>query len=267
MAPVQTFYPDDIHVRVEPISPAALTVETYLLLLKMCGAILTSMSISGSLKCVAVLLPLLAISSAEAATINASLFTQSYRDQVAVWLGSDVTFTSIYSQNVGDDSVTWHAAVDGNGATVTLIQTSLGLIGGYDPQSWSSLGDYNITPPGDRTAFIFNLSTSLLLPQAFSDGGADQTYNYDRYGPTFGGGHDIYVDWSLASGYAYAYSYGNGGNVFGGSYDEFSISKIETFTVSPASPAPEPSTWILMVSSVGALFLSRRKLRASVPLT
>ena len=65
-------------------------------------------------------------------------------------------------------STAFHTAVDGIGPTFVLIQTNLGLVGGYDPLSWSSPinGAYNqnLTDAG-RTAFIFNLANTTLFRQ------------------------------------------------------------------------------------------------------
>lgn len=203
------------------------------------------------------------------------LLTQTYADQLATWLGQgDLSLTNIFSSApVANGSGLFHAAADAQGPTFSVIQTNLGLVGGYNPQSWSSISNYNITTTNNlRTAFIFNLSINTLLPQillnmANFDAGQYQTYNYSQYGPAFGGGHDLVINNNtLGSGYAYSFSYGNGqngANIFGissSSITTFTVSRVEayTFTVSPTNGVPEPAT--LLPASAGLLFLASRRI-------
>ena len=123
------------------------------------------------------------------------LLTQTGANQLASWLGQgDLAFTDIFSQTPNaSGSTSFHSAVDGEGPTFSLIQTSLGLLGGYDPLSWSTTGAYNtdLTNTG-RTAFIFDLSTNTELAQRLNEPyGQYQAYNTSSYGPAFGGGHDL----------------------------------------------------------------------------
>ncbi len=93
-----------------------------------------------------------------------------------------------------------YSEFDGQNYTPKTIDGA--VIGGYNPQSWNSSGTYNIAnTDAERTAFIFNLSTSILLREILSTdpdtygAGHRQTYNGNNssYGPTFGGGHDFYT--------------------------------------------------------------------------
>jgi hypothetical protein len=83
------------------------------------------------------------------------------------------------------------------------------IIGGFNPQSWSQIGGYQLTPNvSDRTAFIFNLTTTDRRDQQVADGdGQYQTFYQLNYGPTFGGGHDIFTDATLSIGHIISLSY------------------------------------------------------------
>ncbi|MFO0906171.1 MAG: PEP_CTERM-anchored TLD domain-containing protein [Pirellulales bacterium] len=181
---------------------------------------------------------------------GSTLLSQADVDQLAAWLGEGpLTLTNVFTKTPlnGLDSFDFHAAADGVGRTFSVLEVlpTLGnphhVIGGYNPLSWMNSGGYNYSEnPADHTAFIFNLTTSDLRPQKLAGGGNYQTYNYAFYGPTFGGGHDIQVNSSLASGYSYKYSYGTPGesspNIVGGPGGatlEYGV--IEVFTIANAS--------------------------------
>ncbi len=189
----------------------------------------------------AVLVGMLALSVNASAT---PLLTSSAEVQLETWLGmGDLVFANLFTKNASSDTtLAWHAAVDGLGATVSLMAvTDSGggtfIIGGYNPQSWDSSSGYHVTSAdADRTAFTFNLTTGVLLaqkpanypdpncaqgapPPGTPNCGKFQTYNYSLNGPTFGGGHDLNVGFGLNGnvetgllnvGYEEAYSYGDG---------------------------------------------------------
>ncbi|HZZ80821.1 MAG TPA: PEP_CTERM-anchored TLD domain-containing protein [Gemmataceae bacterium] len=197
---------------------------------------------------------------------RAGLLTTAEQTQLETWLGEGpLTLTNIFTKTAGDGqtSADFHAAVDGKGRTFTLIEVlpvngyANQIIGGYDPQSWSSSGGYNITSSdADRTAFLFNLTTTTIERQAIGGyQGQYQTYNYSSYGPTFGGGHDLYVSFDLASGYAFQYSYGSGynsTNILGHTYTyqglDIGFGAIEVYTIADApSAVPESSSLTLFV--------------------
>jgi hypothetical protein len=228
------------------------------------------------------------------------------------WLGQgSITLTNVFDHAAGDGktSANFHAAVDGKGPTITLIQvlsgsgyhydTSTGvvdypaysigpqIVGGYNPQSWSSIGNYNYTPADvDRTAFIFNLTDAVKQSQKLSSDpsgslGVYQTYNYLGYGPTFGGGFDILVQGNLSDGYAASHSYGSGlhsstnpddilieighNNPGDYSYGILNYGAIEVFTISPLADGavvPEPysfAIWTALSGAVSAVLCCRRK--------
>lgn len=193
-------------------------------------------------------------------------------DQLASWLGEgDLTLTRIYTKSAGDTSADFHAAADGKGATFTLIELINDgvsrVVGGYSPLSWNSSGTYNFTADAAaRTAFLFNLTDALLYAQF----APRQTYNHADYGPTFGGGHDLYIDGALAGGHAnIGHTYGDNTQfrsaayreAFAGSYDSWTVGGLEVFTLAAVViTVPEPAAWI--VFAVGLVGLAGTRLRA-----
>jgi hypothetical protein len=99
----------------------------------------------------------------------------------------------IYSASRDGFSVSsFHSKCDNYSNTVTIIKTlSNSVFGGFTSAKWTSNGDWTYDP----NAFIFSLRRSgnsnkerfnVTQPTyAF--------YSHSSYGPTFGGGHDIYV--------------------------------------------------------------------------
>jgi len=80
----------------------------------------------------------------------------------------------------GDDKGTFHDRCDNEGATVTIVETRLGVIfGGYTDVSWSTNGW-----GADEDAFVFRLRPS---PEKFIVSDASRAmYKHSSYGPYFG---------------------------------------------------------------------------------
>lgn len=233
----------------------------------------------------------LASTQAIAATIvgGSSLLSGSHATQLETWLqgtglySGNLQFTNVFTKGPTSTSHDFHAAADGVGPTITVLSaTTFGvrpvtsLIGGFNPQSWSPAGYWNISTASDRTAFTFNLTTNDLRPQLAGDGGVYQTYNYSWYGPTFGGGNDLHVREGLQDGYNQPYSYGpsscgnycvGGPNFFGSNgYQPFYIDGLEVFTIQALSPSPVPGPVVgagipgILIALTGMLAWSRRRL-------
>lgn len=202
-----------------------------------------------------------------------SLLSPGYKTQLETWLGEGrLSLTNIYTKAAGDTSLDFHKASDGKGRTFSVMEATNAsgqtwLVGGYNPQSWSSSGTYNTTQEDrDRTAFIFNLTSGLMLPQLkqYFNGdtiGSGQTFNHIEYGPTFGVGHDLYVPQDLThGGYSSLYSYNYLGQPNGGvslvdgsvfTNPNITYGAIQVFSI---SAVPEPGIYSLML--VGLILLA-----------
>ncbi|MCC7681173.1 PEP_CTERM-anchored TLD domain-containing protein [Janthinobacterium sp. FW305-128] len=210
-----------------------------------------------------------------------SLLSPGYQAQLETWLGEGrLALTNIYSKAAGDTSLDFHKASDGKGRTFSVMEATNSsgktwLVGGYNPQSWSSTDGMHVTmEDSERTAFLFNLTAGFMLPQLkqyFSgDGlGKDQTFNGAKAGPTFGVGHDLYVPENLTNGgssYLYTYNhYGQptmgysllDGSVWKGA--DITYGAIQVFSI---SAIPEPVTYALLLAGLGVLGVVRRRKRA-----
>ncbi|MEP7353832.1 MAG: PEP_CTERM-anchored TLD domain-containing protein [Acidobacteriota bacterium] len=223
-----------------------------------------------------------------------SLLTQTTADQLAAWLGEgDLSLTRIYAATSPTDWTAFHAAADGQGRTFTVMQAltctfdiscilSDAIIGGYNPQSWVSFGGYNIVPlDSDRTAFIFNLTEARIAREMLADGefgrGSYQTYNSVLNGPGFGV-IDINLGANNVDGYTYAFddSYEPGfrlGTSIAGANasllqysSSFTLGTIEVFTIADVA-TPEPSSALLLGGALIALLASRRRRKATAPIS
>jgi hypothetical protein len=210
--------------------------------------------------------------------------SQADANQLETWLGEGpITITNVYTKTPGDDSYTFHAAVDGKGRTFSVIEVLGGynfsnpsqklnqqVVGGYNPQSWNSTNTYNLTPILiDRTAFLFNLTTTEKQTQNLDGTGLYQAFNYEFSGPSFGSGNDLDVRSDLNNGYAYHASYGGAGlnssitSGTSGIYDELTIGRIEIYTISSADAVvPEPATLAIWGSGVLGMSLIARRRRS-----
>ena len=88
----------------------------------------------------------------------------------------------------GDNSKKFHEKCDFCGATLVIVRSETGKrFGGYSSISWDKgLGNY--IAKGDN--FLFSLDTRKYYKNI---SGSNHTYHNEGYGPTFGGGHDLYI--------------------------------------------------------------------------
>ncbi|KAL9963127.1 hypothetical protein ACROYT_G032302 [Oculina patagonica] len=92
----------------------------------------------------------------------------------------------------------FHTNCDDKGPTVTIIRVGKYIFGGYTGTSWT--GSSSCRSQYDSAAFLFTLVNKpgwqpLKLDQTgkYSYLKLHSIYSCSNYGPTFGGGHDIYI--------------------------------------------------------------------------
>lgn len=114
----------------------------------------------------------------------------------------------IYKASVdGFASTDFHAKCDGFEGTLVVVKTTDAFIfGGYTEAAWSQSGGYK----KDKKAFIFSLENNdepLVIPCVKSQ---CAIYCHVSYGPTFGDGHDLFIE--------------NESNIHGNSFSNLGVS-------------------------------------------
>ena len=119
--------------------------------------------------------------------------------QILSWLpessgGKQVKLELLYrASRDGWQCQDFHSRCDSKGATVTVIKCTGGFVfGGYADVSWHSGNSW----PQSAQAFLFSLhSPSRVGPVKLPlfQNHQHAIYCGSSYGPTFGGGHDLYV--------------------------------------------------------------------------
>ncbi len=126
-----------------------------------------------------------------------TLMSPAEERQLANWIGRpfDGFELAFRKTTDGATSSAFHTAVDDLGPTVTVIQLANGVVfGGYNPAGWTSLSSYNGSAEGE--GFLFSFHSGKRFPYGSTD--ADRlVYDHPSYGPTFGGGHDFYINSTL----------------------------------------------------------------------
>lgn len=217
--------------------------------------------------------------SAVAGTVNGggALLDAGRAAQLERWLGAgQFNLQNVYTRRPGDTSLDFHAGADGKGATFTLLDVTNGagqsyLVGGYNPQSWSSDDGWHETDRDwQRTAFLFNMTEPAVYRQVLSgyvlpSQGKRQTYNDADLGPVFGSGPDLYVSNTLDSAVSWQLSYGNPANE-GISIVDASLHgqplRVDALEIFAISPVPEPASVAMVLAGLGVLgAASRRRTR------
>lgn len=210
---------------------------------------------------------------------GSTLLDDSKHAQLERWLGAgEFNLNNVYTLRPGDTSVNFHQGADGKGATFAIIEVTntagqTFLVGGYNPQSWSSTDGWHETQRDfQRTAFLFNFTTPAVYRQILSDfelpsQGLRQTYNDILFGPVFGSGPDLLVNNDLTRALSWQLSYGNpadeGISIIDGSLggQTVQVNAMEIFAI---AAVPEPASWAMLLAGAGVIgaFGRRRRARA-----
>jgi len=124
---------------------------------------------------------------------DSTIIKEDEKKMINDWLDpyneKKITSEILFRTNIdGDSASNFHNKCNGKGPTITFIKTSVGKrIGGFASISWASTGGYRADP----NAFIFSLDTCQKFVQYRNPNYAIN--DSSGYGPTFGGGHDIYI--------------------------------------------------------------------------
>ena len=134
----------------------------------------------------------------------------------------------------------FHNKSDNQGQTISLFKIEKGYIfGGYASTDWTSSGSWKSAPD----SFIFTLTNIHgTEPTKFPNSDTNYSiYDYSKYGPTFGKGHDIVPfngsDDSSASAFPVSYQdiLGKGRSIFTGDLNNSNINinlkEIEVFKI------------------------------------
>jgi len=130
----------------------------------------------------------------------------------------------------GHKSSSFHEKCNNKGPTVTIIKSKAGKIfGGFLDLPWRSSNTYLNT----KRAFLFSVTEKKKCPMISDSYSGNAACDYPNYGPTFGGGHDIYLaaDWTTNQNYCNKNSYDIGDcNSFAGGYN-FTVEEVEVYSL------------------------------------
>jgi hypothetical protein len=199
---------------------------------------------------------------------GSSLLDDSRHAQLERWLGAgEFNLRTLYTLRPGDSSADFHNAADGKGANFTLLDVTNAagqsfLVGGYNPQSWSSVDGWHETERDwQRTAFLFNFTTPAVYRQILStyvlpSQGERQTFNEPNFGPVFGSGPDLFVNNDLTTALSWQLSYGNPANEGYSIIDQslrgqtVHVNAMEIFAI---APVPEPASAAMLLAGLGVV--------------
>ena len=140
----------------------------------------------------------------------------------------------------GMDHNYFHNKCNNQGPTLSLFKNDKGnIFGGYASTDWTSSNSYKSAPD----CFIFTLTNIHgTEPTKFPNSNTSYSiYVHSNYGPTFGGGYDIYTLYSSSnsSGSSFPHSYqdilGKGRSIFTGDLNNnngnINLKEIEVFKI------------------------------------
>jgi hypothetical protein len=144
----------------------------------------------------------------------------------------------------GFEAQAFHTRCDGKPNTITIIKNNLNYVfGGYASSAWGSSADYMYDP----NAFLFSLRrrNGISWKDKFMVKNPEfSLYGVTDYGPTFGGGHDIFIcnqsninngsysnfgnSYNLPDGFSYG---GSAKEFLGGNFNQWTTIEIEVYQI------------------------------------
>lgn len=119
-----------------------------------------------------------------------SIVTKDDLPLILSWMPKKVKNFELLYDSIKDGTNTgaFHKKCDGKKPTITFVKTKKNRrFGGYTEKCWNeSPGSYVV----DENSFIFSIDEKEKYPVSQTK---YSIYNNDSYGPTFGGGHDLYI--------------------------------------------------------------------------
>lgn len=153
--------------------------------------------------------------------------------RLADWYGAGWKLLYKASRD-GWNSTDFHNKCDNKGETVTVIKSGNNIFGGYLGTSWNSSVNYISC----NTASLFTLvNPHGIAPTKFNISVASNAgYGAQGYGPTLGGGHDLYIapnanaNSNSYSNFPHSYqdTTGKGNTLFAGTKN-FQVTEVEVF--------------------------------------
>jgi len=144
--------------------------------------------------------------------LNSAIITATEGQRINEWIGNNnQKWERCYQKTVdGATSTIFHNNCDYKGESVVIIKLDNGRkFGGYAGLAWKSRNGFSQT----NSSFLFSIDNDKKYMLGYYP--ESSMYDHSSYGPTFGNGHDIYVNSSMNIQYInfpYAFSYnGNGG--------------------------------------------------------
>jgi len=95
----------------------------------------------------------------------------------------------------GYNAASFHSKCDAKGPTLTVVKVGNNVFGGFNGESWGTSSNYTT-----GNSWLFSLVNPQNSPlKMLNITNYNHCYNDISYGPTFGGGHDMYISSSMKS--------------------------------------------------------------------
>jgi len=170
--------------------------------------------------------------------LNETKRCDEFLNKIYEWTGGKNMELLYRGTRDGMSADSFHNKCDNKGPTINLFKHEKGYIfGGYSSINWQSIGGYKSAPDSS----LFTLTNIYeLSPTKFPNSNSNYSiYCNSKYGPTFGNGHDICIEFPSSYKAYFPYSYkdvlGKGMSIFTGdnnnndSYQYFNLKEIEVF--------------------------------------